>query len=102
MQKPKSAPFTSQLRMQKSSKRSHVSMSADGERQADYRARARQTKPPHGPAFKFWAGRATRAHPQLQVTTSHSYQVRPTFNPCLGGGMTCPPVTLQRQHHAVD
>ncbi|KAK9837501.1 hypothetical protein WJX81_007148 [Elliptochloris bilobata] len=36
-------------------------------------------KPPHGPAFKFWAGCALRAHPELPVTTCHAYQIHAPF-----------------------
>ena len=38
-----------------------------------------QVKPPHGPAFKFWAGCALRAHPELPVTTCHAYQIHAPF-----------------------
>ncbi|ORZ30542.1 SprT-like family-domain-containing protein [Catenaria anguillulae PL171] len=32
-------------------------------------------KPPHGPRFWHWAKRATRAFPQLEVTTCHDYTI---------------------------
>ncbi|BDA48577.1 probable HMG box-containing protein C19G7.04 at C-terminar half [Coccomyxa sp. Obi] len=36
-------------------------------------------KPPHGPAFKRWAAAAAAAHPDVPVTTCHSYDIHVPF-----------------------
>ncbi|CAL8463557.1 g3091 [Coccomyxa elongata] len=36
-------------------------------------------KPPHGPAFKRWAVAAAAAHPDVPVTTCHSYDIHVPF-----------------------
>lgn len=38
------------------------------------------SKPPHGPVFKKWAGKAAAALPGLQVTTCHHYEIRFAYN----------------------
>ena len=36
-------------------------------------------KPPHGPVFKRWATAAAAAHPDVPVTTCHSYEIHIPF-----------------------
>jgi hypothetical protein len=37
------------------------------------------SKPPHGPVFKKWANEAMKAIPDVEVTTTHSYEIAYKF-----------------------
>ena len=37
-------------------------------------------QPPHGPDFKQWAKAASKAYPDLPVTTCHQYEIHAPFH----------------------
>jgi hypothetical protein len=37
-------------------------------------------QPPHGPDFKRWANIASKAYPDLPVTTCHQYEIHVPFH----------------------